>query len=175
MPDDLYDRDILSWSEHQADLLRRLGRGEGMNGIDWAHVVEEIEDVGLSELHSVRSYLNLMLVHILKIWLSPDSQALAHWRTEVVACQKNAGRRFAPSMRQRIDLAALYEEAIEQLDAGGLLSDSPRRLPVQCPFTLDQLLREKWNALEQQMAAAAPSHEALGDQPLVPLDSIRTG
>jgi hypothetical protein len=28
MPDGLYERDILSWSEHQADLLRRLARGE---------------------------------------------------------------------------------------------------------------------------------------------------
>ena len=66
MPDDLYDRDILFWSESQADLLRRLGRGEGVNGIDWAHVVEEIEDVGLSELHSVQSYLNLVLLQLLK-------------------------------------------------------------------------------------------------------------
>jgi hypothetical protein len=28
MSDGLYERDILSWSEHQADLLRRLARGE---------------------------------------------------------------------------------------------------------------------------------------------------
>src|ERR1700722_17173264 len=120
MPNDLYDRDILIWSEQQADLLRRLGRGEGVNGVDWAHVVEEIEDVGLSELHSVQSYLNLMLVHLLKIWLSPESPALNRWRGEIVAFQKNTGRRFAPSMRQRIDLAKPYDEAVEDLDATGL-------------------------------------------------------
>lgn len=48
MPDDLYERDILIWSEQQADLLRRVARGERVNGVDWAHVAEEIEDVGLS-------------------------------------------------------------------------------------------------------------------------------
>jgi hypothetical protein len=32
MPDDLYDRDVLAWSEYQADLLRRLARGERVNG-----------------------------------------------------------------------------------------------------------------------------------------------
>jgi Domain of unknown function DUF29 len=53
MPDDLYDRDILAWSEHQATLLRRAALGERVNDIDWAHVVEEIEDVGLSELNAV--------------------------------------------------------------------------------------------------------------------------
>src|ERR1700676_986513 len=98
MPNDLYDRDILIWSEQQADLLRRLERGERVNGVDWAHVVEEIEDVGLSELHSVQSYLNLMLVHLLKIHGSQGGQAIGHWRSEIVAFQKNAARRFAPSM-----------------------------------------------------------------------------
>ena len=46
MPNDLYDRDVLAWSEHQADRLRRLARGERVNDLDWEHVVEEIEDVG---------------------------------------------------------------------------------------------------------------------------------
>ncbi len=157
MPNDLYDRDILMWSEQQADLLRRLERGERVNGVDWTHVVEEIEDVGLSELHSVQSYLNLMLVHLLKIWLSPDSEALRHWRGEIVAFQKNAGRRFAPSMRQRIDLGKLYDEAIEQLEAGGLRPEGSRHWPTVCPFTLDQLLCDKWVSLEDCLNAAAPA------------------
>jgi hypothetical protein len=65
MPDDLYDRDVLAWSEHQATLLRRVARGERVNDIDWTHVVEEIEDVGLSELNAVRSYLRQILAHLL--------------------------------------------------------------------------------------------------------------
>ncbi len=47
MPDDMYDRDALVWSEQQAVLLARLARGERVNdAIDWPHVIEEIEDVG---------------------------------------------------------------------------------------------------------------------------------
>jgi hypothetical protein len=57
MPDDLYERDILDWSERQADLLRRVAGGERVNHVDWPHVIEEIADVGGSELNSVRSYL----------------------------------------------------------------------------------------------------------------------
>ncbi|MEA2741530.1 MAG: hypothetical protein QOH05_4837, partial [Acetobacteraceae bacterium] len=67
MPDSLYERDVLAWSQHQADLLRRLGRGERVNDVDWTHLAEEIEDVGLSELHSVESFLTLILVHLLKV------------------------------------------------------------------------------------------------------------
>jgi hypothetical protein len=95
-----------------------------------------------------------MLVHLLKIWLWPDSEALRHWRGEIVAFQKNAGRRFAPSMRQRIDMTRLYNDAIEQLEA----SESPgslRRLPEGCPFTLDQLLYDKWASLEAHLNAVA--------------------
>jgi hypothetical protein len=66
MPDDLYDRDILAWSEHQSALLRRVARGERLNDVDWDHVVEAIQDVGLSELNAVRSCLRQMLVHLLK-------------------------------------------------------------------------------------------------------------
>jgi hypothetical protein len=160
MPDDLYDRDILYWSESQADLLRRLGRGEAVNGVDWEHVVEEIEDVGRSELHSVQSALNLMLLHLLKLWLLPNSEVVGHWRAEVVAFQKNAARRFAPSMRQRIDLAKLYDDAIEQLEAGGQLPGSPGRWPAACPFTLDQLLRDKWASLEDRLNVAAAAGQA---------------
>jgi len=163
MPDNLYDRDVLLWAENQADLLRRLGRGEGVNGIDWEHVVEEIEDVGRFELHAVQSHLNLMLVHLLKIWVSPNSQDVGHWRGEFVAFQKNAAWRFAPSMRQRIDLANLYDDAIEQLEAGGQVPGSSRQWPAPCPFTLDHLLRDKWDALEDRLSGTAAP--ALADKP----------
>jgi hypothetical protein len=51
---DLYDTDVLEWSERQADLLRRLAAGERVNSadLDWQHVAEEIEDVGKSELRN---------------------------------------------------------------------------------------------------------------------------
>src|SRR3954452_20482699 len=117
MPDGLYERDILAWSQYQADLLRRLARGERVNDVDWVHVAEEIEDVGLSELHSVESFLDLMLVHLLKLHAWPGGESRAHWRGEILAFRRNARRRFSPSMRQRIDLGTLYAEAVMQLQA----------------------------------------------------------
>ena len=152
MPDDLYQRDILSWSEHQAGLLRRLARGERVNGIDWEHVVEEIEDVGLSELNAVRSYLRLMLVHLLKVHGWPDSPSANHWRGEIVSFQSDAAQRFAPSMRRRIDLRQLYGKAIEQLEAATYDGAAPRAWPGDCPFTLDQLLSDKRADLEVRLA-----------------------
>jgi Domain of unknown function DUF29 len=130
MPDGRYERDILVWSQHQADLLRRLARGERVNDVDRAHVAEEIEDMGLSELHSVESFLDLMLVHLLKLHAWSDTESRAHWRSEIVGFQKNARRRFAPSMRQRIDLGTLDAEAVMQVQA----MDPDLRFPAESPF-----------------------------------------
>ena len=153
MPDDLYDRDVLAWSQHQADLLRRLARGERVNDLDWEHVVEEIEDVGLSELHAVQSYLEQILVHLLKIQAWPSSDAVNHWRAEIVAFQGSAERRFAPSMEQRIDLTKLYQRALRQVAtlSGGKV---PANWPQACPFTLSALLRQDWIELEQMFQSA---------------------
>jgi len=96
MPDDLYDRDILAWSRHQADLLRRVARGERVNEVDWEHVVEEIEDVGLSHLNAVQSYLRLMLVHLLKVHCWPGSPATGHWRGEIMSFQAGCSAALRP-------------------------------------------------------------------------------
>jgi uncharacterized protein DUF29 len=62
---ELYDTDILSWSEHQARRLRRVATGERINDlVDWPNVIEEIESVGNEQLHAVESLLVQALRHI---------------------------------------------------------------------------------------------------------------
>ena len=92
MPNDLYDQDVLAWSQHQAGLLRRLARGEQVNNVDWEHVVEEIENVGLSQLNAVQSYLRLMLVHLLKVRGWPESP-----RSDIGVVRSCRSRRTPPS------------------------------------------------------------------------------
>ena len=159
MPNDLYDHDALAWSEHQASLLRRVARGEGVNEVDWAHVIEEIEDVGLSQLHAVAGYLELIFVHLLKIATSPDSDATNHWHAEFVSFQSNALRRFAPSMRQRLDGASAYRSAARQVTLlnGG---ERPDWWSTEPPFTTEELLNEECVALEQRLSAAATGSQA---------------
>jgi Domain of unknown function DUF29 len=154
MPDDLYDRDVLAWSERETDKIRRLARGERVNDVDWLHVAEEIEGVGLSELHSVESFLQSMFVHLLKIKGWPDSESVSHWRGEVVGFQANMRRRFAPSMRQRIELDEIYADALDQLEGQRFDGVAPRPWPEICPLTLDLMLNGKRADLEATLAAA---------------------
>ena len=137
MPDGLYERDALAWAERQAGLLRRMAAGEPVReGVDWAHVIEEVADVGLSELRACRSLLRQAMVHLLKLHAAPDSQAVEHWHSEVAGFLTDARDVFSPSMRQRIDLSELYADALYRAKIGGRSRPSPEA----CPFVLDDLL-----------------------------------
>ena len=141
MPDGLYEHDALAWAEQQADLLRRLAAGERINdAVDWPNVIEEVQDVGLSELRSCRSLLRQALVHLLKLHAWPGSQAAAHWRDEVAGFLDDARDHFAPSMRQRLDLDDLYADASDRVRAATDDAGESRPLPEACPLTLDELL-----------------------------------
>ena len=142
MPDGLYERDALAWAEQQAALLRRLAAGERVNdAVDWPNVIEEVQDVGLSELRACQSLLEQALAHLLKLHALPQSQAARHWRDEIRAFLHDAQRRFTPSMRQRIGLDDLYDKALERARAAAEdIGITPRSLPDTCPFTLDDLL-----------------------------------
>ncbi len=154
MPDTLYEHDVLAWSEHQADLLRRLGRGERVNDVDWANLAEEIEGVGQSELHSVESYLNLIIVHLLKLQAWRNSDACDHWHSEIVAFQTNAQRRFTPSMRQKLDLGSLYAGALRQMRKADRRNSVPHPWPEANPFTLDELLNADSDDLLRRLSEA---------------------
>lgn len=149
MPDGLYERDILAWSEHQADLIRRLSRGERVNDVDWDNVAQEIESVGLSELHSLQSLLRLVILHLLKVNAWPDSEACNHWRGEIVGFQAEAVKRYSPSMRERVDLAKEYASAVKQLR-----TENPGLgVPPDNAFTLDELLEGELDDLLARLPA----------------------
>ena len=142
MPDDLYERDILVWSEKQAALLRRLARGEGLNeAVDWDHVIEEVEDVGLSELRACRNLLRQALVHLIKLHEEQGYPA-DHWRLEGAAFLADVQSKITPSMRRQIDVADAYRRAQKQIRSGRPKSSPRLMVPDDCPYTLDELLDE---------------------------------
>lgn len=147
MPDGLYEHDALAWAEKQAALLRRLAAGERLNEkVDWPNVIEEVQDVGLSELRACQSLLQQALVHLLKLHAWPDSPAASHWRGEIIGFLADAQRRFTPSMRQRIELENIYARALRQVRAGVPNGEAQPTLPGTCPFTPSELLAEELDA-----------------------------
>lgn len=138
-----YDDDFYTWTQEQARLLRELPRATALpNSLDLAHIAEEIEDMGKSELNTVLSCLLQMFVHLIKLKANGfEAPPARGWVTEILAFHRNARRGFTPGMRQLIDLDGLWREAVA--DASHELSlydEAVPPLPPSCPFELDDLV-----------------------------------
>jgi hypothetical protein len=137
---DLYDDDILLWSERQAALLRRMATGEPLNEPpDWTNIIEEVESVGREQLHAVESLLLQAIVHMLKAEAWPMARDAENWRGDARGFRAQARRRFVPSMRRKIDLPGIYADALKALPAS-LDGQPPQPVSPVCPMTLDELL-----------------------------------
>ncbi|HEX5328104.1 MAG TPA: DUF29 domain-containing protein [Acetobacteraceae bacterium] len=136
-----YETDVLAWSERQAALLRRLAAGERVNDrdLDWPNIAEEIQDAGLSSLRAFRSLLIQVLAHEMKAAAWPASVHAARWRHDAGNFRLDAREVFTPSMRQKIDLAAIYRRALRELPPE-IDGCKPLPLPAVCPATLDELI-----------------------------------
>ena len=137
---DLYDADVVAWSEQQARLLARHAAGEPVNEApDWANIIEEIESVGRSEFSAVESWWFQAFLHDLKAEAWPLSRDVPHWRGKARGFRAQARRKYRPSMQSKIDLAGLYADALSALP-DTVDGQPPLPVPPVCPVTLDELL-----------------------------------
>jgi len=138
---DLYDTDILAWSEEQASRLRRVAANDRRNDTspDWDNIIEEVVDVGRSSLRACRALLVQALLHDLKAEAWPLSSYVPHWRAEARGFRGDAADAFSPSMRQHIDVARLYARALNRMP-DTIDGQGPLPVPAVCPVTLDELL-----------------------------------
>ena len=147
----LYDDDILAWSELQAAALRSLaGRRDLPNQLDLANVVEEIEDVGKSELRAVESLIENILVHLILLWADPDARAVGGWRGEITAWRVAVRRRITPSMRGKIGMGELWRDAVTVACAKLAAWDETKAAAARaalagsrCPFDLAALATDQ--------------------------------
>jgi hypothetical protein len=97
-----YDSDLVVWSRHQADLLRRMGAGERVNDqVDWDNVAEEVEALGRSDRRDLGSRVQTILRHLVKLQLSPATGPRAGWKRTIVEQRIQIGRllKDSPSLR----------------------------------------------------------------------------
>jgi hypothetical protein len=139
----LYETDVHAWSQRQARLLRDLARS-GLslpNELDLDHVAEEIEDLGAEQRFAVESNLRQAFLHLLKLSADPEGQSVRHWLKETRAFLRMAERRYRPSMRHLLDAQLIWAQArkewMDDLEIDGL---APPPAPVECPFTLEELV-----------------------------------
>ncbi len=136
----LYDVDVLEWSEHQARLLRWHAAGEASNEApDWTNIIEEIESVGQSQIDATESWWFQAFLHDLKAEAWPLLRDAPTWRGDARGFRAQARRKYRPSMRQKLDVAGIYADALSALP-DTMDGQAPLPVPNVCPVTLDELL-----------------------------------
>jgi hypothetical protein len=144
---DLYDTDLLLWSEHQAALLRRRAAGELINEaeLDWPHVAEEIEALGKSERSALASHIAIVIEHLAKLEASPAIEPRAGWQETILRARADIDDilESSPSLRPTLDavVARQHVRAL-RLVAGvlALYGEAPRVPLDGIQYSTDQVL-----------------------------------
>jgi hypothetical protein len=163
MPDGpRYDDDFYAWTQYQAEVLRTLRTRD--NRFDREHLAEEVQDLGNSERDAVRSQVRRILIHCLKLACSPAQDPRFDWMASIIDARAVLGDKLSPSLRRDIEtrLPRLYADARKQA-ATELLKyheqEAARSLPIECPYTIDQLLAEDWYPGPMELPREAESED----------------
>lgn len=146
----LYDSDLLTWSEQQADLLRRVAAGERVNDqVDWENIAEEIEAVGRSERSSLASHVGTVIEHLAKLEASPAVDPRLGWQETII---RTRGRidtlvQRDKGLRAALDRVVAEEHAAALKLVTSLLAlhrETPRVPLDQIRYTTDQVCGDWW-------------------------------
>jgi Domain of unknown function DUF29 len=100
----LYDQDLVLWSEQQARELRAAASAGWNAPIDWQNLAEEIESLGRSERHALASHIGTVIEHLLKLEVSPVTEPARGWRDTVRRARRDIARllKDSPSLMREI-------------------------------------------------------------------------
>jgi Domain of unknown function DUF29 len=137
-----YDTAFDAWTRHQAAAIR-VG---AWDQVDQAHVAEEIEGLWKADLHA----LAILLLGFLELIYRPSDDEVGnyYWQAAVIDFHRGLLERRQRDGRARVrgvleaHLAEEYAWARNQVL--GRRTGPLWEPPEACPWTLDQLLDERW-------------------------------
>ena len=148
MPDGpRYEDDFYAWTQYQAEVLRTLRTRD--NRFDREHLAEEIEDLGKSERDAVRSQVERIIIHFLKLAHSPARDPRFDWMDSIIEARSALANKLSPTLRRDVDaeLPRIYgiarKRAAIQMQRYGE-HEAAVSLPAECPYTVEQILTEDW-------------------------------
>ena len=107
MATQLYETDFYSWTQEQATKLRRL-QAERVNlDLDVENILEEIESLGRSDHRQLRSRLEEICIHLLKLQFALHWESRRLWKNSVRGQRRGLARLLeeSPSLKRRLDEA----------------------------------------------------------------------
>lgn len=132
-----HDEDFYGWAMTEVQLLK-----EGkLNELDIDNLIEELENMGVSEKNQLENRLSQLLMHLLK-WQFQHNLQSKSWEISIKKQRRGIRKiiRQNPSLKAKIDqcLRDAYQDARE--DAADETGLDEKTFPAQCPYTFEQLM-----------------------------------
>lgn len=139
MATSLYETDVYAWSQQQVALLR----AEDFAEVDWHNVIEEIDSLGVSQRNELRNRLKILLLHLLK-WQFQPARRSKSWRASIDEQRGSINDLLGdnPSLRSVLAESVSIAHPRAVRDACKQTGLSRQSLPLDCPYTLAQILDE---------------------------------
>lgn len=137
----LYDRDYYLWLEETVSLLRS---GE-LTKLDVENLVDEIEDMGRGEKRSVKSNLEIVLMHLLKYKYQPERRSNS-WRLTLFEHRDRLAEAFLDSPSLRPYFTTIFGECYRNARKKARIETGlpDETFPTDLPFTPEQALDEDY-------------------------------
>jgi DNA-binding PucR family transcriptional regulator len=148
-PEQLYKDDFYAWTRDQGQALRRLAEQRWNGPLDLEHLAEEVEELGMQARNAVRSQLERVIEHLLKLEHSPAAEPRAGWMNSVDDARARTEDAMTPTIRRETEplLSMLYRRARRRV-ARDLVAqgekEAARALPADCPYAFDDLIADDW-------------------------------
>jgi hypothetical protein len=130
-----YEEDLYTWSLEQASLLR-AGK---FDQIDVENIIEEIEDISKSERRVLQSFLETLLMHLLKWQYQPAYQGRS-WKFTIIEQRKRIESHLQENPGLKSKLPELIEKAYGYAVTGAVRETglAVNVFPQQCPWSYEQ-------------------------------------
>jgi len=138
-----YETDFYLWTQQQAGLLRQ-GQFNRID-LDAENIAEEIESMGKRDRRSISSYIQNVLLHLLKWRYQPERRGTS-WSLSI----ENARYQIlnlldeSPSLKGEMIVFATKEYQQASRNAAGETGLALTTFPDQCPFTVEQITGDYW-------------------------------
>jgi len=126
-----YDEDLYTWSLEQAILLRT----RKFDQIDLEHIIEEVEDMSKSEKRALQSFLETLLMHLLKWQFQPAYQGRS-WKFTIIEQRKRIESHLQENPGLKSKLPELVEKAYGYAVTGAVRETglAVKVFPQECPW-----------------------------------------
>jgi len=143
-PSDLYEKDFVRWAEAQATALREAARAGTNLPLDWENLAEEIESLARSDRRELRSRLNQIIEHLLKLNYSRASDPRPGWMDSVRQQRSEIELLLeqSPSLKRQVAQMIEQQAARAARDVAGSFADHGETVSEILPpaYTEEQVL-----------------------------------